>query len=268
MFALKKSVFGLAAFSALALSGCGGNDGSDCYYDMGASAEVDSMRVFYPCDLPNTSGTYNATTLSGGFTNSKENMYWLANTLVDEGGMVVFALTAASNLTVPAYTDAQLDAFDRMVAENNNSGSVLYRRMDKLGLMGYSMGGGAVLNAGNELGNEVDTVVAIAPYNPENNLNGMTADTLLIVGENDAIAPASFAEDAYDDLPNTIDKVLLELDSFNHTKWMNNNDDDNYTQVAKQMILSFLDYELNGNESGRNDLINTPAEIVVNENNL
>lgn len=268
MLISKQGLLITGLISTLLLSGCGRTDSAECFYDMDASESVRSIRVFYPCELPDNSVSYNATTLSGGFTNTQENMYWLAQTLVEEGDMVVFALSAQSNSSTASYTDAHLDAFDRMVGENSNSGSPLYLRLDKVGLMGFSMGGGGVLNASDNLGSDVDTVVSIAPYSPNTDLSNSTADTLLIVGENDSIAPANFAEGAYANLPDTLNKALLELDNFTHLRWMNNYDDDNFTQVAKQMILSFLDYSMNGNPNGADDIINAPAEIVLNQNTL
>ena len=41
-----------------------------------------SARMSYPCDLSEVS--YPSTTLTGGFTNTKEQMFWLADHLTDQ----------------------------------------------------------------------------------------------------------------------------------------------------------------------------------------
>ena len=74
-----------------------------CSYD----AELDnegyaSARMSYPCDL--SGGPLPATTLTGGFTNTKEQMYWLADHLTSHG-YVVLTMTPNNTLGVPHATD-------------------------------------------------------------------------------------------------------------------------------------------------------------------
>lgn len=250
----------------LLLTGCGG--GSDCFYDLDSYGSVSSARVFYPCGMEDSSDLHHVTTLSGGFANTKENMYWLAEYLVENSNLVVFTITANSNASVGNYERAHKSAVEMIDIEYQNPASPLYLRLDKLALMGYSMGGGAVLNAAQDLGSQVDAVVAMAPWEPSVYLGDVTADTLMIVGENDAVAPPSYSEGAYANLPDNINKAHMELDNFGHLQWVGNTGSDVNTNAARQMISAWLDYNLNDSATALSSLQNPPAVIKVNENNL
>lgn len=250
----------------LVLTGCGG--GSDCFYDLDAYGSVSSARVFYPCGMEDSSERHHVTTLSGGFTNTKENMYWLAEYLVENSDMVVFAITADSNASVGNYERAHKSAVEMIDSEYSNPASPLYLRLDKLALMGYSMGGGGVLSAAHDLGSQVDAVIAMAPWEPSLYLGGVTADTLTIVGENDIVAPPSYSEGAYNNLPENITKARVELDDFGHLQWIGNTGSNANTNAAKHMIGAWLDYNLNDSATALGSLQNPPAAIKVNEHNL
>lgn len=255
-----------AALPLFVLAGCGG--GSECYYDTEASGAISSARVFYPCDLPANSQTYRATTLSGGFTNNKQNMYWLAKDLVEQGNMVVFTISAQDNLSVPGYEAAQMSGYDMMQEANMDPANPLYLRLQQYALMGFSMGGGGVLNAGNQLGDQIDAIVALAPYSPNTDLSNVTADTLLLVGQNDAVAPPSFSAGAYDNLPESISKAYMQLAIFDHLKWMNNTGSSNNSKAVKKVIQDWFDFVLSGSSTARHSLLNPPQEIITNQNNI
>lgn len=249
------------------LTGCGGG-GSDCYYDLGSYGSVSSARVFHPCGMEDNSDSHNVTTLSGGLANTKENMYWLAEHLVEESNLVVFAISANSNTSVGNYERAHKSAVEMIEIERLNPASPLYLRLEKVALAGYSMGGGGVLNAAHELGQQVDAVVAMAPWEPSVFLSQVTAETMTIVGENDIIAYPSYAEGAYDNLSNNINKARMELGNFGHLQWVGNTSNNSNTRAAKQVISAWLEYHLNGNNNALSTLLNPPSAIELNENNL
>lgn len=251
----------------IALTGLMGCEqpGDDCYYDIGGTGSIRSARVFYPCELEDSNDMFNATTLSGGFTNSKEDMYWLAEHLRDEG-TVVFAISARNNMTVGGYTSAHLDGFDLMGDENENPDSPVYHKIGKRALTGYSMGGGAVLDAANDLGGALDAVIALAPFNPESRLNDLDAAAIMIVGQNDSVAPPRFSENAYDAISDSTVKCLIELDDFSHMSWVDNTSSSGDT--PRLLIADWLDLNLNGNTSKLSTFTNPPNDVVINENNL
>lgn len=245
----------------LVVLGCDPN-----YYDIEGSGDIRFARVFHPASLEKSNKTYHAVTLSGGFSSTKQDMYWLAEYLSQEAGVIVFTVDAADNTSVDSFTDTHLQCFELMQSENANVESLVYQRIDKLGLIGYSFGGGAVLRAAAELGDRLDAVVALAPYEPGSDLDGACASALILVGANDRVAPAHYSEAAYTELPDTIKKCMLQLESFAHLMWMNNTDSSAGT--PKLLISDWLDLVMNGNTRKLTTFTDPSNDIVVNWNNL
>lgn len=252
--------------SIVAFLGCDIIGGYD-YYSLNGSGSVSSCRVYYPASLESSNDTYPAVTLSGGMTNSKEAMYWMAEYLAGQAEVIVFAISARNNMTVSGYENAHKDGYEMMVAENNKQSSVLYQRIKNFGLMGYSMGGGAVLNVGDDLGSDVDAVIAMAPFGPDSNLRSTTAGCLIMVGSNDSVASPNWnAEPAYEDLPDSIDKCLLEIRSFSHLNWVRNTGSSGNT--PKELAGDWIDFAMNGNSSKKSSFTNPPNDVALNWNNL
>lgn len=250
-----------------AFSGCEPVGGGYEYYSLDSSGAVGSCRVYYPSSLESDNSTYPAVTLSGGMTNSKEDMYWMAAYLAGEAGVIVFTISASNNMTVNGYENAHHRGYEMMVEENGNSSSVLYERIQNYGLMGYSMGGGGVINVGNDLGSKVAAVIAMAPYNPDSDLQNFSAGCLIMVGSNDSVASASRnSEPAYENLPDSIDKCLLEFSSFSHLLWTRNTGSSG--TVPKELAGDWIDFIMNGNTSQRSAFIDPPSEVSLNWNNL
>lgn len=270
MKTLKNLFLILALITCFAAPACdtGNLNGyTECSYDYsGTISDVNAVTVLYPCALTTNSAKYNAVTLSGGFANGKSDMYWLG-TYLAENGYVVFTLSASDNSSVSGYEKAQKAVLAKITSENANTSSILYGRIAKKGLMGYSMGGGGILNAAADLGSGVDVAVGMAPYSPQSNLSAVTAPTLLVVGSDDTVAyPSSNAEPAYSNLGDII-KILAELDSFGHLSWVQNSGTDAETTAAKVLILNFLNYTLNGDSTALTALKNPSSVFVTYETN-
>lgn len=233
-------------------------ENTTAYYDIGSSSGIASVRVFYPVDT----ATHNAVTLSGGFTNSKETMYWLANYLANDG-IIVFAVSASDNLSVSGYETAHKACYNLIVAADSNSSSPLYNRIDKIGLIGYSMGGGAVANVGNSLGSKVDAVVGLAPFGSSSSLTSMKASTLFMAGSLDIVAPAIlYAEPSYNSLPSSIKKACVIVSGIEHLAWTSEESD------AEEYIAAFLEYEFDGDTAAYNILVNPPSSLSYYGKNL
>jgi S-formylglutathione hydrolase FrmB len=253
--------------SVAAFMGCDPTDDGYEYYSLSGSGAVRSCRVYYPSSLENNNDTYPAVTLSGGMVNVKEVMYWLAEYLSGTAEVIVFTISAKNNMSVNGYEKAHHDGYKMMVAENNKQSSVLYQRIKNYGLMGYSMGGGAVINVANDLGDDVAAVIALAPFNPETILRNVSAGCLTMVGSNDYVSsPNWHAEPAYHDLPDSIDKCLLEFRSFGHLEWIYNNDTSG--DLPKELAGNWIDFIMNGNTSQRSSFTDPPNQVVLNWNNL
>lgn len=243
-------------------------DPTGCTYDIGSSTDISGVTVFYPCGAAAASGVvYNTVTLSGGFTNTKDDMYWLANYLVQQN-IIVFAVSAASNTSVTNYEKTHKACFNLINSENARSSSPVFGKIGSIGLIGYSMGGGGVLNASQDMGSQVDAVVALAAWGPETNLSATTAPTLLLVGATDNTAPpGTYSEPAYANLPDAIDKACALIgDGFTHLDYIGDNDE--IQHPAKVMVAAWLSYMLDGDASALETLIEPPSPITYYNQNF
>lgn len=246
-----------SAMTCLVIAACGAS-GNNNYYDLGASSGISSVRVFYPAGT--TAQT--ALTLSGGFTNSKEDMYWLANYLTQQG-FIVFALSASDNLSVSGYRAAHEAGVKLIKAQSELSTSPIYHRVGKVGLIGYSMGGGGVLNAANVLGNQVAVVIGLAPFGPDRSLGKVTAASLTLTGTVDLVAPAAaHAQPAYENLPSTIKKACGMVSGLEHLAWISNQ------SASASLIAAWIKYFANGDQAAKATITNPPAGITYSDKNI
>lgn len=206
----------LAAFMVIALAACEPSGVAEYDVSTGYFSGISSARVFYPSNIEELSDV-GATTLSSGMGGSKEGMYWLAEPLA-EAGMVVVAISASNNQTVGGYENAHRGGLNILEEENTDSGSPIYGKLGNRGIIGYSKGGGAVINVASELGDEVETCVALAPWSPNPSSNHRAA-TMILTGTTDAIAPAYMGEGAYDDLPSGVPRLYASMRGEGHFYW-------------------------------------------------
>lgn len=220
--------FSLAVLVFL-FSGCipdGGGSG-------GTASGVSSSRLF----VPSGSGVTGAVTVSGGFTNTKEQMYWLAEAL-QAGGIIALAISATNNSSIGGYENAHRGGLQ--ILRNSSS---ISSRLGKLGIMGFSMGGGAVINLGATDG--VDVVVAMAPFAPNTPSRSHDAATMILTGTSDTTAPARMGEGAYNNLPSTTPRLYASLSGKSHTYWMTSG----RKGSEVDFIVAWSQYYLNGNQS-------------------
>jgi hypothetical protein len=236
------------------------------YYDIDGSGHISSVRVFYPASLQKSNRTFHAVTLSGGFSSTKEDMYWLAEYLSRKAEIIVFKVEAENSTGVAGFTDAHLQCVQLMQSEDNDPESMVYQKIDKSGLIGYSLGGGAVLRAAAELGDELDAVVALAPYDPGDDLGDVSASALILVGADDQVAPPYYAETAYMNLPDTIKKCMMQLESFPHLLWVHNTNAS--ADTPKLLISDWIDLVMNGNSWKASTFTDPPKEVVLNWNSF
>ncbi|MBR9982700.1 MAG: hypothetical protein KFF50_16835 [Desulfatitalea sp.] len=223
---------------------CDTGSGTGNTYDIGSSAAgsgISSARVFVPAGT-NVTG---AATVSGGFTNNKEQFYWLAEKL-QAGGIIAMAISASNNSSISGYERAHRDGVSLLASENSNSRSSINGRVGKRGIMGFSMGGGAVINLGTLAG--VDAVVAMAPYSPSTPSRNHNAATMILTGTSDTTAPARMGEGAYDRLPSSTPRLYASLRSTSHMYWMNNS----RPGSEADFIVAWAQHYLNGDQAAYN----------------
>ena len=221
-----------------------------CYYDNGIdSRDYASARMFYPCDL--SAGPFPATTLTGGYTNSKEDMYWLAHHLTTHG-YVVMAMTPTNKYgQPPVWAKAQHAGFAMLATENSDSNSPLEGKidLDARNLMGFSMGGGGVLLASGEMGDAHTSTIALAPWlgTHDPDYGNMGTPTLILGSEDDELA--YYSEDYYDMLPD-VERGLAIWAGASHFDWYGDEEDE--VEIKSQfrtLVTAFLEVQLKGDTS-------------------
>lgn len=211
-----------------------------CSYTNGLNNDgYSSARVSYPCDLEDD--RYPSTTLTGGFINTKENMYWLADHLTTHG-IVVIAMTPTNRLgQPPIWKNAHIAGFQQLAAENINTSSPIYNKLDisKRNIMGFSMGGGGTLLASAELGSEHTSTIALAPWlgSHEPDYTAMNTPTLILGSENDSTAPNHKL--FYDNLPINITRGIAEFSDSTHGDWYGTSNPDKKAQF-KALVTAWL----------------------------
>jgi dienelactone hydrolase len=232
-----------------------GADGSHavCSYTSNLSSTgYRSARLSYPCD--SGTETIPATTLTGGFTNTKEQMYWLADHLSSHG-YAVLAMTPNNILgSPPVWKTAHLAGLATLDNENTRAGAPLYQRIDTdaLAIMGFSMGGGGALLAAGELGTGYATAVALAPWlgnNTPDYLN-MEEPVLVLGSENDTLAYASTVGSYYESLPSDITRAIAIYRGTDHFDWYGDGDAERKTKF-KTLVTAWLEWRLKHNGNAR-----------------
>ncbi|MDX1692492.1 MAG: alpha/beta hydrolase [Ketobacteraceae bacterium] len=219
-----------------------------CSYksNLGASG-YGSARLSYPCD--SEAEQLPAVTLTGGYTNIKEQMYWLADHLTRHGYIV---LTVTPNNVfggVSFWESAHQSAFDQLHEENQREESPVFGRVDteRIALAGYSNGGAGAIRVANREGARVKSVVGMAPYFPQfgtPEFPGLMANTLTLVGTLDTTAFPFVLESAFEALPDTAQHAFVEFRWVSHFDWIALG---RYHNKFKLLILSWLELTLNNN---------------------
>ncbi|MES2818346.1 MAG: dienelactone hydrolase family protein [Pseudomonadota bacterium] len=219
-----------------------------CAYTSGLSSwSYASARVTYPCTL--SKAAYPATTLTGGFSNTKEQMTWLSEHLSSHG-YIVITLTPNNVLgSPPGWQTAHKAGIATLKQERARSGSPLYNKIDlsKLGLTGFSMGGGGALLAAADLKAEIKAAVPMAPYlgfsSP--NYGAISAKVLIQAGASDTVAYPSTVASYYQSLPTGISRALTTFRGATHLDFINSG---NTTRQArfKTLVTAWLKVYLDG----------------------
>ncbi len=244
----------LAGFGTAAMAGpAPGSSGGQrvCTYSSGlTSLSYLSARVSYPCTI---SGVAPATTLTGGFTNTKEDMYWLADHLSSHG-YIVITMTPTNNLGLPpVWERAHKGGIDKLKSENSRLTSPIRGKVDvnKLGIMGFSMGGGGTLLAAGDLGSQVKTAVPLAPWLGASipSYWNIRAKTLVISGANDSVAFPGTIAGYYRNLPSSITRGLAEVRGASHLDWFGITASRTQQTRFKTLTTSWLKTHLTGDSS-------------------
>lgn len=228
-------------------------DYSECSYTNGINdPDYADARVFHPCETGD--GPFAATTLTGGFTNAYGQMNWLSKHLVTHG-YIIIAMTPNVKLgPVPQWTQAHLAGIAMLKSENARAASPIRGLVNTnaLQIMGYSKGGGGALQASAQLGAQIQSTAALAPWDYTGInfgvLDGIASNTLCITGTDDSIALPGKVVTMYNNLPDDINRTLAYFEGMGHLTWINSGGKANH-DMAKTYITSWMKVHLDGDTS-------------------
>lgn len=207
-----------------------------------------SARMSYPCDL--SEGTYPATTLTGGFTNTKEQVFWLADHLTSHG-YIVITMTPTNYLSVPpTWRNAHMAGFVELEEENDRASSPIQGKvdLDNRNIMGYSMGGGGAIMAAEEMTEKPASVIALAPWLGGYSIdyNEITSPTMIIGASNDVVAVNS--EVYYPQLRSDIERGIAMIEDANHLDFIGAGGDEEHKRI-RTLATAFLEVQLKDDNS-------------------
>lgn len=153
--------------------------------------------------------------LMPGFASEPASLAWLVKRLASHG-YVVALVEPPTRLDGPAARAQALRvALPWLLAE-----SPVASRTDpsRVALFGFSMGGGGVLDAAADPTVPVKAVVAAFPWNTRKTFPSLSAPTLVLAGQGDAVAvPEWFAIPIYQGLTGTPHKAFAHVSNAYHT---------------------------------------------------
>ena len=234
--------------SAAVLSPSSNGSESVCSYTSGLSSTgYSSARVSYPCSL--SAATYAATTLTGGYSNTKEQMYWLADHLSSHGYIVISMTPNNIYGTPPVWQTAHKAGISELKEEGARRNSPVYKKVatGKLSIMGFSMGGGGALLAAADLKKEIKTAIPLAPYlgfsSPD--YASISAKTLIQAGADDSVSWPSVVASYYQSLPSNLTRALTTFRGAEHLDWINTGSATQHARF-KTLITSWMKLYLDG----------------------
>lgn len=186
------------------------------YIDLPDVPEYGDATVYYPSDKTELFG---AIAISPGFTETQAPMSWWGPRLASHGFAVLTFNTNAPRDYPNIRADALMAAVGMVRGENTRTDSPLFGKLDvnKMIVMGHSMGGGGTLIAADAHGDELVAAIPFTPWQPDTQFTHITIPTLVIAGESDSIAPvANHAWPHYQSIPDSTPKAFLEFKNGNH----------------------------------------------------
>ena len=213
--------------------------------------EFSAVSVFYPLTL-SFAPPIGAVAFVPGFRAAGDNYEWWGPMLASFGYAVFILDTNEPTDALAARNEALKAAVDFIRDENGDSASPISGKIDvnKIAIMGHSMGGGAALRAADELGAEVKAVIPLLPYCCEpgqpfgDDLAGQDVPTLIIASAEDEIAPpAEHARMLFDSIADSTSKIYLEFATGNHMLTTNSGAE---LDTQGRYAMSFLKYHLDG----------------------
>jgi len=178
--------------------------------------------IHYPSG---TTGTMGAIAVASGFLAPEGDIIWWGPRLASHGFVVITISTPTFDGEDRRATQLS-EGLNYVIAQSNSAGSAISGMVDanRLGAMGWSMGGGGSLKLATD--RELKAIIPTAPYYDQgNDFDTITAPTLIIACEDDSVASVDrHASAFYNDIPVSTDKAMLEIEGASHQCVTSGND--------------------------------------------
>jgi len=199
-------------------------------------------------------GTIHYSTASGGqqgiiavvpgFVSYESSIKWWGPLMASWGFTVITIDTNTISYQPNSRADQLSAALDHVIAEGNDSSSPIYGLVDanRVGVIGWSMGGGGSLKLSTE--RDIDAAIPQAPYySGFNDFEDITTPTMIIACQLDAVAPVGVhASPFYYDLPSSTPKAFMEINNGDHfCANSGNSDSDILGRNAVAWMKRFID---------------------------
>ena len=153
-----------------------------------------------------------------GFVSAESSIDWWGPKLASYG-FVVMTIDTNTGFDQPPSRARQINnALDYLVSQNSRSSSPVRGMIDtsRLGVIGWSMGGGGTLRVASE--GRIKAAIPLAPWDTTSYYASRSqAPTLIFACESDVIAPVfQHASPFYNSLPSSIDKAFVEINGGSH----------------------------------------------------
>tara|TARA_R110002072_G_scaffold142853_5_gene288653 strand:+ start:56967 stop:57845 length:879 start_codon:yes stop_codon:yes gene_type:complete len=219
------------------------------YTGFPAADEFLRATIYYPLDTERLIG---GIAISPGFTQLQRHNNWWGSRLASHGYAVLVLDTNTLRDRPEQRADALMAGIRTLRNENSRAGSPLYRRVDsdKMAIMGHSMGGGGVLVAAQNHGDQLRAAIPYTPWQPEGNFSNITIPTLIMGGEADRVAPvADHARPHFASIPDSTQKLYLEIAGGDH--FIANNQSEHLHPMLGKYALAWLKLYVDGDERYR-----------------
>jgi hypothetical protein len=170
-----------------------------------------AAKIYYPTDT--SQGKFGAIAVVPGYTATwAAEGAWMGHWLASFGFVVIGIDTLSRNDWDVARGTQLLAALDYLTQRSS-----VRDRVDatRLAVMGHSMGGGGAISAALRRPS-LKTVIGNAPFSASQNLNNMQIPTALLAGQRDGTTTPSSISGYYNQIPEGVEKMYLELTGAGH----------------------------------------------------
>ena len=171
--------------------------------------------IHYPTG---TTGTMGAVVVIPGFVSAESSIDWWGPKLASHG-FVVMTIDTNTGFDQPPSRARQINAaLDYLIEQNSSSRSPIQGMIDvnRLGVIGWSMGGGGTLRVATE--GRLSAAIPLAPWDTSSiNARSVTTPTLTFACQADLVAPVGVhASPFYNAIPNSTPKAFVEIRNGSH----------------------------------------------------